>query len=162
MAKEGLNVGDKDVKRKLEEVNAEFEPWTKLMEEVFGDKIETQIVSDRIGDSQFDLAKYDDDEGQGDDNNLLPLEEVEGVKDEASKIAELRGSIHIRICGCMQLPTSNKKTSDSCMFFCQFLPRDASCVVNGHMTIIEMYSHSVFSSKSYHDSGLLWTIRKSS
>ena len=38
-------------KKKLEELKAEFEPLTKLMNEVLGDKVEKVIVSDRIVDS---------------------------------------------------------------------------------------------------------------
>ena len=33
-------------------MNAEFDPLTKLMEKVCGEKVETEIVSDRISDSQ--------------------------------------------------------------------------------------------------------------
>merc|ERR1712136_527128 len=49
--KEGLDIGDEDEKKKLEELKAEFEPLTKLMKEVLGDKVEKVIVSDRIVDS---------------------------------------------------------------------------------------------------------------
>merc|ERR1712136_477790 len=49
--KEGLDLGDEDEKKKLEELKAEFEPLTKLMKEVLGDKVEKVIVSDRIVDS---------------------------------------------------------------------------------------------------------------
>jgi molecular chaperone HtpG len=49
--KEGLDVADEDEKKKLEELKAEFEPLTKLMKEVLGDKTEKVIVSDRIVDS---------------------------------------------------------------------------------------------------------------
>merc|ERR1712032_1456030 len=38
--KEGLDVDDEDEKKKLEELKAEFEPLTKLMKEVLGDKVE--------------------------------------------------------------------------------------------------------------------------
>merc|ERR1712086_556249 len=44
--KEGLDIADED-----EEQKAEFEPLTKLMKEVLGDKTEKVIVSDRIVDS---------------------------------------------------------------------------------------------------------------
>merc|ERR1711903_283023 len=40
-----------DEKKKLEELKAEFEPLTKLMKEVLGDKVEKVLVSDRIVDS---------------------------------------------------------------------------------------------------------------
>ena len=46
--KEGLDLSDEDEKIKLEELKAEFEPLTKLMKEVLGDKVEKVIVSDRI------------------------------------------------------------------------------------------------------------------
>merc|ERR1712078_518369 len=49
--KEGLDIADEDEKKKLEELKAEFEPLTKLMKEVLGDKVEKVIVSDRIVDS---------------------------------------------------------------------------------------------------------------
>merc|ERR1712202_68157 len=49
--KEGLDIADEDEKKKLEEQKAEFEPLTKLMKEVLGDKVEKVMVSDRIVDS---------------------------------------------------------------------------------------------------------------
>merc|ERR1712193_241292 len=49
--KEGLDIADEDEKKKIEELKAEFEPLTKLMKEVPGDKTEKVIVSDRIVDS---------------------------------------------------------------------------------------------------------------
>merc|ERR1712139_216425 len=49
--KEGLDLDDEDEKKKLEELKAEFEPLTKLMKEVLGDKVEKVVVSDRIVDS---------------------------------------------------------------------------------------------------------------
>merc|ERR1712029_9538 len=49
--KEGLDVDDEDDKKKLEELKAEFEPLTKLMKEVLGDKVEKVLVSSRIVDS---------------------------------------------------------------------------------------------------------------
>merc|ERR1712159_963357 len=51
--KEGLDVDDEDEKKKLEELKAEFEPLTKLMKEVLGDKTEKVIVSTRLADSPF-------------------------------------------------------------------------------------------------------------
>merc|ERR1711877_109783 len=39
--KEGLDIEDEDEKKKLEELKAEFEPLTKLMKEVLGDKVRT-------------------------------------------------------------------------------------------------------------------------
>merc|ERR1739840_93336 len=49
--KEGLDLEDEDEKKKLEELKAEFEPLTKLMKEVLGDKVEKVMVSSRIVDS---------------------------------------------------------------------------------------------------------------
>merc|ERR1711937_140947 len=49
--KEGLDIDDDDEKKKLEELKAEFEPLTKLMKEVLGDKTEKVIVSTRLADS---------------------------------------------------------------------------------------------------------------
>merc|ERR1712164_186209 len=49
--KEGLEIDDEDEKKKLEEMKAEFEPLTKLMKEVLGDKVEKVIVSFRMADS---------------------------------------------------------------------------------------------------------------
>merc|ERR1711861_24334 len=49
--KEGLDIDDEDEKKKIEELKAEFEPLTKLMKEVLGDKVEKVIVSSRMADS---------------------------------------------------------------------------------------------------------------
>ena len=49
--KEGLDIDDEDEKKKLEELKAEFEPLTKLMKEVLGDKVEKVMVSSRMADS---------------------------------------------------------------------------------------------------------------
>merc|ERR1711883_51113 len=54
--KEGLDIDDEDDKKKLEELKAEFEPLTKLMKEVLGDKVEKVMVSSRIVDSPCVLA----------------------------------------------------------------------------------------------------------
>merc|ERR1712088_1056633 len=159
---EGLEIDDEDEKKKLEELKAEFEPLTKLMKEVLGDKVEKVLISSRMADSPcvrttsymvskktmevnpkhsimtelkkkaaadksdktvkdliwllFDtslltsgfnldeptqfagrihrmiklgLSIDDDDEGLGDDDDLPPLEEVEGAADEASKMEEV-------------------------------------------------------------------------
>merc|ERR1711957_1146879 len=51
ITKEGLDVDDEDEKKKMEEMKAEFEPLTKLMKEVLGDKVEKVIVSSRMADS---------------------------------------------------------------------------------------------------------------
>ena len=49
--KEGLDIDDEDEKKKIEELKAEFEPLTKLMKEVLGDKVEKVLVSSRMTDS---------------------------------------------------------------------------------------------------------------
>merc|ERR1712139_269533 len=49
--KEGLEIDDEDEKKKVEELKAEFEPLTKLMKEVLGDKVEKVVISSRIVDS---------------------------------------------------------------------------------------------------------------
>ena len=49
--KEGLDIGDEDEKKTLEELNTELKPSTKLMKDVLGDKVEMVIASDRIVDS---------------------------------------------------------------------------------------------------------------
>merc|ERR1712183_1227104 len=49
--KEGLDLEDEDEKKKVEELKAEFEPLTKLMKEVLGDKVEKVTVSSRMADS---------------------------------------------------------------------------------------------------------------
>merc|ERR1719217_1675033 len=49
--KEGLDLDDEDEKKKMKELKAEFEPLTKLMKEVLGDKVEKVLISSRIVDS---------------------------------------------------------------------------------------------------------------
>merc|ERR1711918_241635 len=49
--KEGLDIDDEDEKKNIEELKAEFEPLTKLMKEVLGDKVEKVLVSSRMADS---------------------------------------------------------------------------------------------------------------
>merc|ERR1712098_1021007 len=51
VAKEGLDLDTEDEKKKTEELKAEFEPLTKLMKEVLGDKVEKVLVSNRMADS---------------------------------------------------------------------------------------------------------------
>jgi len=51
VTKEGLEIDDDDEKKKLEELRAEFEPLTKLMKEVLGDKVEKVVVTSRMADS---------------------------------------------------------------------------------------------------------------
>merc|ERR1719230_305130 len=48
--KEGLDIDDEE-KKKMEELKAEFEPLTKLMKEVLGDKVEKVLVTSRMADS---------------------------------------------------------------------------------------------------------------
>merc|ERR1711977_632845 len=48
VTKEGLDIDDEDEKKKMEELKAEFEPLTKLMKEVLGEKV---VVSNRMADS---------------------------------------------------------------------------------------------------------------
>ena len=48
--RDGFDLGDNDEENKLEELEVEFKPLTKLMKEVVGDKVEKVIVSDRIVD----------------------------------------------------------------------------------------------------------------
>merc|ERR1712190_23368 len=116
--KEGLYVDDEDEKKKLEELKAEFEPLTKLMTELkkkaAADKsdktvkdliwllFDTSLLTSGFNldePTQFagrihrmiklGLSIDDDDEGLGDDDDLPPLEEVEGAADEASKMEEV-------------------------------------------------------------------------
>merc|ERR1712213_134505 len=49
--KEGLELDDEDEKKRWKELKAEFEPLTKLMKEVLGDKTEKVMVSSRMADS---------------------------------------------------------------------------------------------------------------
>merc|ERR1711976_942061 len=51
LRKEGLDIDDEDDKKKMEELKAEFEPLTKLMKEVLGDKVEKVVISSRMADS---------------------------------------------------------------------------------------------------------------
>merc|ERR1712232_542103 len=49
VTKEGLEIDDEE--KKMEELKAEFEPLTKLMKEVLGDKVEKVVISNRMADS---------------------------------------------------------------------------------------------------------------
>merc|ERR1712048_1070612 len=51
LRKKGLELDDEEEKKTLEELKAEFEPLTKLMKEVLGDKVEKVLVSFRMADS---------------------------------------------------------------------------------------------------------------
>merc|ERR1712060_19271 len=55
--KEGLDVDDEDEKKKLEELKAEFEPLTKLMKEVLGDKVEKELISN--ASDALDKIRYE-------------------------------------------------------------------------------------------------------
>ena len=55
--KEGLDLGNEEEKKKLEELKAEFQPLTKLMKEVLVDKVEKVIVGDRIVHSPERIMK---------------------------------------------------------------------------------------------------------
>merc|ERR1712126_790302 len=47
-SKEGINLGDEDEKKSVEEMKAEFEPLCAIIKEVLGDKVEKVIVGTRI------------------------------------------------------------------------------------------------------------------
>ena len=51
-----MDLGDRDEEDKFDEMNAEFDPLTKLLEKVCGDKVETETVSDRLSDSQCSVT----------------------------------------------------------------------------------------------------------
>ena len=55
--KEGLDLGDQDERKTLEELNMEPEPPRKLMKETLGDKVDEAIVSNRMVDSLRALTK---------------------------------------------------------------------------------------------------------
>ena len=61
--KEGLDIGDEDEKKTLEELNTEPKPSTKLMKDLLGDKVEMVIASDRIIDSPCALATSENEYG---------------------------------------------------------------------------------------------------
>jgi len=50
-SKEGIDLGDEDEKKTVEEMKAEFEPLCAVIKEVLGDKVEKVIVGTRIVDS---------------------------------------------------------------------------------------------------------------
>merc|ERR1712132_13085 len=49
--KEGLELEETEEEKKKKELKAEFEPLTKLMKEVLGDKVEKVMISSRMADS---------------------------------------------------------------------------------------------------------------
>merc|ERR1719162_1357530 len=51
LRKKGLDIDDEDEKKKMEELKAEYEPLSKLMKEVLGDKVEKVLISSRVVDS---------------------------------------------------------------------------------------------------------------
>merc|ERR1712206_77889 len=109
--KEGLDIDDEDEKKKIEELKSEFEPLRKKAAADKSDKtvkdliwllFDTSLLTSGFNldePTQFagrihrmiklGLSIDDDDEGLGDDDNLPPLEEVEGAADEASKMEEV-------------------------------------------------------------------------
>jgi len=56
ITKEGLHIDDEDEKKKLEELKADFEPLSKFMKEVLGDKVEKALISSRMADSPCGLT----------------------------------------------------------------------------------------------------------
>merc|ERR1719203_1517598 len=54
--KEGFDIDVEDENKKVQESKAEFEPLTKLMKEVLGDKAEKVLVSPQMADSPCVLA----------------------------------------------------------------------------------------------------------
>ena len=52
VTKEGLEIEeDEDEKKKMEELKSKFEPLTRIMKDIIGDKVEKVVVSERIVDS---------------------------------------------------------------------------------------------------------------
>merc|ERR1712159_834114 len=77
--KEGLDIADEDEKKKLEELKAEFEPLTKLMKEVLGDKVEKVVISDRMADSPCVLTTSE----YGWSANMERIMKVQALRDSS-------------------------------------------------------------------------------
>merc|ERR1712193_57794 len=77
--KEGLDIDDEDEKKKLEEMKAEFEPLTKLMKEVLGDKVEKAVVSSRMADSPCVLTTS----GYGWSANMERIMKAQALRDNS-------------------------------------------------------------------------------
>merc|ERR1712048_423467 len=79
VTKEGLDIDDEDEKKKIEELKAEFEPLTKLMKEVLGDKVEKVIVSSRMADSPCVLTTSE----YGWGANMERIMKAQGLRDNS-------------------------------------------------------------------------------
>merc|ERR1712079_39438 len=77
--KEGLEIDDEDEKKKVEELKAEFEPLTKLMIEVLGDKVEKVMVSSRMADSPCVLTTS----GYGWSANMERIMKAQALRDNS-------------------------------------------------------------------------------
>merc|ERR1711912_81938 len=77
--KEGLDIADEDENKKIEELKAEFEPLTKLMKEVLGDKAEKVVVSDRVVDSPCVLVTS----GYGWTANMERIMKAQALRDSS-------------------------------------------------------------------------------
>merc|ERR1719275_260975 len=77
--KEGLELDDEDEKKKLEELKAEFEPLTKLMKEVLGEKVEKVIVSSRMADSPCVLTTSE----YGWSSNMKRIMKAQALRDSS-------------------------------------------------------------------------------
>ena len=84
--KEGLDLGDEDEKKKLEELKAQFKPLTKLVKEVLVDKVEKVIVGDRIVDSPERIMKA---QAPRDNSMTSPMVSKKPMQIQHSIITEL-------------------------------------------------------------------------
>eukprot|EP00972_Heterocapsa_arctica_P012560 1845474-Heterocapsa_arctica.AAC.1 len=84
--KESLDIEDKDEKKKMEELKADFESITKLMKEVLGDKVEKK--------ADFETLTKPMKEVMGNKVEKLRYTTLEGmgieVKDEKKKLEEMK------------------------------------------------------------------------
>ena len=78
--KEGLDLGDEDEKKTLEELKAKLEPLTELMKEVLGDKVEEAIVDDRT----VDLLRVLTTSGHGLSVNMKRIMKAQAPVDNAN------------------------------------------------------------------------------